>query len=110
MNTGKRIRDLQIDYDITSLQLAKSLGVTPQQLSRWRHSEDIKLSVLLNICNALGVTIVNLLDQKKAESEEIKRKTEEYLKKGGKIKKLSTFDTGLKEVHGHLYHKTRGIK
>jgi hypothetical protein len=52
---------------------------------------------------------VNLLDQKKAESEEIKRKTEEYLKKGGKIKKLSTFDTGLKEVHGHLYHKTRGI-
>jgi hypothetical protein len=53
---------------------------------------------------------VNLLDQKKAESEEIKRKTEEYLKKGGKIKKLSTFDTGLKEVHGHLYHKTRGIK
>lgn len=53
---------------------------------------------------------MNLLDQKKAESEEIKRKTEEYLKKGGKIKKLSTFDTGLKEVHGHLYHKTRGIK
>jgi hypothetical protein len=52
---------------------------------------------------------VNLLDQKKAESEEIKRKTEEYLNKGGKIKKLSTFDTGLKEVHGHLYHKTRGI-
>ena len=52
---------------------------------------------------------MNLLDQKKAESEEIKRKTEEYLKKGGKIKKLSTFDTGLKEVHGHLYHKTRGI-
>lgn len=53
---------------------------------------------------------MSLLDQKKAESEEIKRKTEEYLKKGGKIKKLSTFDTGLKELHGHLYHKTRGIK
>jgi hypothetical protein len=53
---------------------------------------------------------VNLLDQKKAESEEIRRKTDEYLKKGGKIKKLSTFDTGLKELHGHLYHKTRGIK
>lgn len=53
---------------------------------------------------------MNLLDQKKAESEEIRRKTDEYLKKGGKIKKLSTFDTGLKELHGHLYHKTRGIK
>ena len=53
---------------------------------------------------------MNLLEQKKAESEEIKRKTEEYLKRGGKIKKLSTFDTGLKELHGHLYHKTRGIK
>jgi hypothetical protein len=53
---------------------------------------------------------VSLLDQKKAESEEIRRKTEEYLKRGGKIKKLSTFDTGLKELHGHLYHKTRGIK
>ena len=53
---------------------------------------------------------MNLLDQKKAESEEIKRKTEEYLKRGGKIKKLSTFDTGLKELHGHLYHKARGIK
>ena len=53
---------------------------------------------------------MNLLDQKKAESEEIRRKTDEYLKKGGKIKKLSPFDTGLKELHGHLYHKTRGIK
>ena len=53
---------------------------------------------------------MNLLDRKKAESEEIRRKTEEYLKKGGKIKKLSTFDTGLKELHGHLYHKTRRIK
>jgi hypothetical protein len=40
----------------------------------------------------------------------LKNSPEEYLKKGGKIKKLSTFDTGLKEVHGHLYHKTRGIK
>ena len=64
MNIGKRIRDLQIDYDITSLQLAKSLGVTPQQLSRWRHSEDIKLSVLLNICNALGVTISEFIGSK----------------------------------------------
>jgi transcriptional regulator with XRE-family HTH domain len=64
MNTGKRIRDLQIDHDITSLQLAKSLGVTPQQLSRWRHSEDIKLSVLLNICNALGVTISEFIGSK----------------------------------------------
>jgi hypothetical protein len=53
---------------------------------------------------------VNLSDVKKAESEEIRRKTEEYLKKGGKIKKLSTFDTGIKELHGHLYHKTRGIQ
>jgi hypothetical protein len=34
---------------------------------------------------------VNLLDQKKAESEEIKRKTEEYIKKGGKIKKAVHF-------------------
>jgi transcriptional regulator with XRE-family HTH domain len=48
----------------TSLQLAKSLGVTPQQLSRWRHSEDIKLSVLLNICNALGVTISEFIGSK----------------------------------------------
>jgi transcriptional regulator with XRE-family HTH domain len=47
-----------------SLQLAKSLGVTPQQLSRWRHSEDIKLSVLLNICNALGVTISEFIGSK----------------------------------------------
>ena len=52
---------------------------------------------------------MNLSDVKKAESEEIRRKTEEYLKRGGKIKKLSTFDTGIKELHGHLYHKTRGI-
>ena len=64
MNTGKRIRDLQIDHNIPSLQLAKSLGVTPQQLSRWRHSEDIKLSVLLNICNALGVTISEFIGAK----------------------------------------------
>lgn len=57
MNIGKRIRQEQSARDISCVQLADALDVLPQQLSRWRNAEDLKLSVVIKLANVFGMTV-----------------------------------------------------
>jgi transcriptional regulator with XRE-family HTH domain len=61
MNLGKSIRCLQEDRSMPCTKLAELLDVAPQQLSRWRRSEDLKVSVALKVAAVFGLTLDELL-------------------------------------------------
>ena len=65
MHAGKAIKILQDRYNHTGTELAEMLDIAPQQLSRWRQSDDIKLSVILNICDVLGIEVSEFIDAAK---------------------------------------------
>lgn len=65
MHAGKAIKTLQDRYNYTGTELADMLEIAPQQLSRWRQSDDIKLSVILNICDVLGIEVSEFIDAAK---------------------------------------------
>lgn len=66
MHIGKRIREEQRARDISCVHLADRLDVVPQQLSRWRNAEDLKLSVVIKIANVFGMTVDEFIGQKEA--------------------------------------------
>lgn len=57
MNIGNRIRQEQSARGVSCVQLADALGVVPQQLSRWRNADDLKLSVVIKLANVFGMTV-----------------------------------------------------
>ena len=65
MHAGKAIKTLQDRYNYTGTELAEMLEIAPQQLSRWRQSDDIKLSVILNICDVLDIEVSEFIDAAK---------------------------------------------
>ena len=54
---GAEIRIAQVKAGITNRELAKRLGISPQTVSNYRKAEDIKLSTLAAICQALGLNL-----------------------------------------------------
>jgi transcriptional regulator with XRE-family HTH domain len=65
MHAGNAIKTLQDRYGYTGTELAEMLDIAPQQLSRWRQSDDIKLSVIFNICDVLGIEVSEFIDAAK---------------------------------------------
>lgn len=65
MHAGKAIKTLQDRYNYTGTELAEMLEIAPQQLSRWRQSDDIKLSVIINICDVLDIEVSEFIDAAK---------------------------------------------
>jgi DNA-binding Xre family transcriptional regulator len=62
MHIGKQIVNIQRDRGIQCQDLAKKLGIVPQQLSRWRRSEDLKFSLVEKVANALGLSIHEFIE------------------------------------------------
>lgn len=54
---GKRLRALQDAKTLSSVDLAHRVGITPQQLTRWRHTENLKLHTIQKICAGLGISL-----------------------------------------------------
>jgi len=59
---GNKLKAAQARKGLTGVELSKRLGVTPQQLSRWRNSEDLGLNVVLRMCDALEITVSEFLN------------------------------------------------
>ena len=57
VHLGDKLKSCQSRKGLTGVELAKRLGTTPQQLSRWRNSRDLSFNLVLRICDALGVTV-----------------------------------------------------
>jgi len=59
---GKAIRKAQSSSHTRLSDIAREVGVAPQQVSRWQKSEDIKLSKAVQIANVFGLSLADFLD------------------------------------------------
>jgi DNA-binding Xre family transcriptional regulator len=57
IDCGERLRSLQNQHQISSIMLAERLGITPQQITRWRHSENLKMHTIQQLCEGLGIKV-----------------------------------------------------
>ena len=62
MNSGEVIKMLMLRNNVTVSVLADKLGVKEPQLSRWRNSNDIKVSTVKRICDGLGISTSEFYD------------------------------------------------
>lgn len=65
MNIGFAIKKYQESTGIGCLELSTALGVLPQQLSRWRQAEDLKLSTVLKLCEIFNIEVSEFIDAAK---------------------------------------------
>jgi DNA-binding Xre family transcriptional regulator len=61
-NFGKALRVIQASQGVSSVELARRLGLTKQQISHWRYREDAKLSLVAKICNCLDVKVAEFME------------------------------------------------
>ena len=59
---GKAIRAAQASSHTRISDIAKEIGVAPQQVSRWQKSEDIKLSRAVEIAAVFKMSLADFLD------------------------------------------------
>ena len=68
---GKLIAELRKEKQMTQLELANKLGVTDRAVSKWENGRGMPdLSLLNPLCNELGISMNELLNGRKADSEE----------------------------------------
>ena len=64
IHVGNRIRQVQAEQKISGAELARRLDTSPQQVSRWRSQQDLKMGTLKKICLALEIDLDDFLDKK----------------------------------------------
>ncbi len=70
-DVGKLIAELRKEKQLTQMELASKLGVTDRAVSKWENGRGMPdLSLLNPLCNELGISMNELLNGRKADSEE----------------------------------------
>ena len=65
---------------LTQAELAEKLGITDRAVSKWERGKGMPdASLMLALCEALGITVNELLRGEKVEMEDINQKNEELL-------------------------------
>jgi plasmid maintenance system antidote protein VapI len=64
MNIGLSLQRLQKELKISNRELAKHLNVKEPQITKWRNSDDMKASTAVAISNYMGVSVLELLQDK----------------------------------------------
>jgi len=63
---GNNVKELRLDKDWTQVELANRCSVNAEQISRIENARrDYMHSTLLEICEALGVSIIEIMQEKK---------------------------------------------
>lgn len=55
IHTGKRLKELQIALNVSSAELSRKTGISPQQMIRHRDQANMKLHTIQVICKGLGI-------------------------------------------------------
>ena len=80
MKIGKFILEQRKAKKMTQATLAEKLGITDRAVSKWERGKGMPdASLMLELCEILGVTVNELLSGEKIEMEDYKKKTEELL-------------------------------
>lgn len=61
IDIGRCLRAAQSDTGITSAYLADRLDVKPQQIARWRTSDNLKFHTIQHLCESLGMSLEEFL-------------------------------------------------
>ena len=56
-DVGKALKKAQALAGVSNDELAKEFGVTPVQVCRWRHKDDMKFSRVVQLASRLNVTL-----------------------------------------------------
>lgn len=77
---GMFIAESRKKKNLTQLDLAQKLSITDRAVSKWERGRGLPdASLMLDLCNVLGITVNELLSGEKIDMENQDKKTEELL-------------------------------
>ena len=77
---GKLIAECRKQKNLTQLQLAEKLGITDKAISKWERGIALPdTSIMLELCDILGITVHELLSGEKISMENNNQKNEQLL-------------------------------
>jgi transcriptional regulator with XRE-family HTH domain len=80
LKTGKFIAECRKNKNLTQMQLAEKLGITDKAISKWERGIAMPdASIMLELCNILGITVNELLNGEKILIENVNNKNEKLL-------------------------------
>lgn len=78
--TGKFIALCRKNKKMTQAELAERLGITDRAVSKWENGRSMPdCSIMLELCNILGISVNELLCGEEIDMNDCDRKTEEIL-------------------------------
>ena len=80
LKIGKFIADCRKRKNLTQMQLAEKLGITDKAVSKWERGVAMPdTSIMLELCDILGISVNELLSGEKIDMENNNQKTEQLL-------------------------------
>ena len=77
---GKFIAECRKNVGLTQAQLAEKLGITDKAISKWERGIAMPdTSIMLELCNILGISVNELLSGEKIDMENNEKKNEQLL-------------------------------
>ena len=77
---GKFISTCRKEKGFTQMQLAEKLNITNRAVSKWETGKSMPdVSIMLELCEILGITVNELLSGERIKMEDYKKKAEENL-------------------------------
>ena len=77
---GKFISACRKEKGLTQMQLAEKLNITNRAVSKWETGKSVPdVSLMLDLCNILGITVNELLSGERIAMESYQKKAEENL-------------------------------
>ena len=77
---GKFIAECRKQKNLTQMQLAEKLGITDKAISKWERSIAMPdTSIMLELCDILGISVNELLSGEKIQMENNDQKNEQLL-------------------------------
>lgn len=77
---GKFIAQCRKEKKLTQAQLAEKLNITDRAISKWETGKSMPdSSIMLELCEILGITVNELLSGKKVDMEDYEKKADENL-------------------------------
>ena len=80
LKIGKFIADCRKQKNLTQMQLAEKLGITDKAISKWERGIAMPdTSIMLELCDILGISVNELLSGERIEMENNNQKNEQLL-------------------------------
>lgn len=80
IDTGKFIASCRKEKGMTQAQLAEKMNITDRAVSKWETGKSMPdSSIMLELCNILGVTVNELLSGERIEMDNYEEKVNENL-------------------------------